>query len=131
MTRLRDNKRRARRDLHREMCIPAIYIVAGQLPVQLSVRLHTSEVADGGNTDDRYGEAVRRDIAPRVIFNSIEVAEVLNVDASAWLPARSAKLSVELGEAYLVGEARPRDDEFVTAAITRLPAVQTAGLPVP
>lgn len=130
MSRLRDHKRRARRDLHREMSVPAFYINGNAAPLLVTVRIHTSE-ADGGNTDDRYGEAVRRDIAPRAIFNVPEMADALNVSATSWFPARGAKLSVEAGEAYTIGDSKPRDGEFITASIARLSGSALNGLPVP
>lgn len=125
MNHLRDIKRKARRDLHREMSVPALYIAApGDAGVPISVRVHTKFDALGIK-DAENGLAVRRESKPKLIFMRDELAE------KGITPKRLAVVSVEPGEAYKLDNADAPDDITVTYFVTVLQANDTAGLPVP
>lgn len=122
---IRDIKRSARRDLHREMAVPALYLVPdgdGWLaPVPCTVRLHTKFQALGDAKGTNFHYAEREEETPKAVL--------LRDDVSA--PTRGCVISVEAGEAYRIDHAAEPDDEFVTVTILRLAAEEAVGLPVP
>lgn len=125
MNHLRDIKRKARRDLHREMSVASLYIAApGDAGVPISVRVHTKFDALGIK-DAENGLAVRRESKPKLIFMRDEMAE------KGIVLKRGAVVSVEPGEAYKLDNADAPDDITITFFVTVLPANDTAGLPVP
>lgn len=125
MNRLRDIKRKARRDLHREMGVSALYIAApGDAGVPISVRVHTKFDALGLK-DAENGLAVRRESKPKLIFMRDELAE------KGITLKRLAVVSVEPGEAYRLDNADAPDDITITFFVTVLTANEAAGLPVP
>lgn len=118
---IRDIKRKARRDLHQAMSVPALYIAyTGAEPVPCTVRVHT-HTAPVGQLAGFAGAAERLETAPKLRFDRSEVAA----------PARTAIVSVEPGEAYRISNPHPADDAFVFADVTRLSAAEATGLPVP
>jgi hypothetical protein len=107
----------ARRDLHREMSVPALYIVPETDPLEVSVRVHRFEAKSDGAGD----HAERRDIAPRIIF----LREELD------MPARGATVSISRGVAYTLADAAVADGVTVTVAAALLPVARTTSLPLP
>lgn len=125
MNSLRDIKRKARRDLHREMSVPALYIaVPGDAGVPITVRVHTKFDALGMQGAES-GLAVRRESKPKLLFMRDELA-----DAGIVLK-RNAVVSVEPGEAYRLDNADAPDDITVTFFVTVLTSNDADGLPVP
>lgn len=117
---IRDIKRKARRDLHQAMSVPALYIAqTGATPVECTVRVHTHSAPVGQLAG--FAGAERLEPTPKLRFFRSEV------DA----PARGAIVSVEAGEAYRISNPHPADDAFVFADVTKLSATEAAGLPVP
>lgn len=125
----RDIKRAARRHLHQTMRVPALYIGSvGATPVPIYVRVHT-KFADSGQASDRdIGNAIRHEVAPKLLFMISEL-ESAGID---WrkLP-RTAVISVERGEAYRIDTTLPPDDITITAIVTPVGPRDAAGLPVP
>lgn len=120
MRSIRDIKRRARRDLHRAMQVPALLHTStvDRNPVEISVRVHTRYDALGDQKGTNFNAAEREDVAPQIIF---------------WregLPAlrRGYIVSVEPGEAYFIDTLLPPDDQTITAHVTVLNATQLAQL---
>lgn len=127
MQAFRDIKRRARRDLHQRMRVPALYIATpGATPKAVHVRVHTKFEDSGDFSERDIGNALRHDKAPRLIFMIDEL-----VAQGAYPLARNAIVSVEPGEAYRIGATEPPDDITITADVSPVPAAQTTGLPVP
>lgn len=119
MSALREIKARARSDLHEGLKVSALYIAApGGPALPIGVRVHT-KFAALGNVQPFDG-AERQEPVPRLIFRRSEI-----------VPKRLGIVSVEPGEAYRVENVLPPDGDFVTAQVVRLPAEETAGLPVP
>jgi len=108
-----------RRSLHREVSVPALYIYATDDPVEVTVRVHDKNSLTG----DIPGLAVShtQDIATHIRFWRDELS----------LPRRGAKLSIEAGVAYILGEATEPYGDTIDVSATRLSAVEAAGLPLP
>lgn len=123
---IRDTKRKARRDLHEAMQVPALYLLPAEPgpwadPVPCGVRLHLKFGALGDLKGTNVHYAEREDINPRGVFLRDQVDQ----------PARDAVISVAPGEAYRIDHTLPADDEFVTAVIVPLSPSEAADLPVP
>lgn len=127
MASIRDIKRKARRDLHRKMRVPALYIAGpGETPVLLHVRIHTKWDAASMDAGTGNGTMVsRQSIMPKILFMLDEVAE-----EGARL-RRKGVISVEPGEAYRLDNDEPEDDISVSWIVSALPKKDTEGLPVP
>lgn len=126
MASIREIGRKARRDLHRAMRVPALFIQStGAEPVLVHVRLHTKfdplKVSSGGPS----GLAVMQDIQPKIIF---ERAELAGLSLSL---RRNAIVTVEPDEGYRVDNTLVPDDIMVAAVVTPLSAAEMSGLPVP
>jgi hypothetical protein len=122
MSRFRDIKRAARRDLHDELQVPALYLAPDQLGgpgLPVSVRVHDKSILQGDIDGGAYAE--RRSSSLRIIMLVEQVAS----------PARGAVISIEAGEAYAIDHSDDADDITITAYVTRLSAAEAAGLPVP
>lgn len=121
MSRLRAIKDRARRGVHREMCVPAIYLPTGAVddptPVTVNVRLH---LRTSNLSADMEG-AVRRDTSPRIVFDRSEIS----------MPAKGAVVSVAEGEAYKLGAADVPDGGYIAVGCAPVPLAQTDGFPIP
>lgn len=118
----RDIKREGRRDVHRELQVPALYIAApGATPVGVTVRVHTKFDALGNQKGTNFHSAEMIERQPQIVFMRSEGV----------VPARNAIVSVEPGEAYRIGPVSPPDDITITAIVTALTAAEAAGLPVP
>ena len=123
MALFRDIKRKARRALHTRLLVPALYIIDGEAPIPVNVRLHTKFDALGDMKGTNFNYAERVDTLPRILFMRDEVV----------MPARGAYVSVEADEAYSIDYADPADDISITAFVTPLlPAeLEALNLPVP
>ena len=118
----RDIKRNARRDLHREMRVPAFYLSAPDAePVRVNVRVHTKFEALGDQKGTNFNSAEMIERQPMILFMRDEIAQ----------PKRGAIVSVEPGEAYRLGVSSPPDDISVSVAVTALTPSEAQGLPVP
>ena len=125
MSRLRDIKRRARGDLHREMSVPSLYFVTpSATPVSCDVRVWLkSENQTSGDLQGFQG-AERADPEDRVRFNLADFPPSRQ-------PRRGAVVSVEPGEAYRVDHLYPVDGTFQTARVTRLDRAEADTYAVP
>ncbi len=122
MSRFRDIKRQARRDLHEELEVAAFYIAEPDAdPVPVTVRVHTSFAALGNQKGTNFNSAEMIDRQPQIIF----------MRDQGVIPRRNAIVSVEVGEAYKIGVVQPPDDLTIKADITPVPKSETVGLPVP
>lgn len=127
MSRIRDLKRQARRAIHREFQIDALYLVPAvdgpgydlTLPVQVRLHLRAVELGDLKGTNFHYAD--RHDNNPQIIFLREQVA----------LPARNAVVSIEVGEAYRIDNLNAPEDITIAANVTRMPLSETVGLPIP
>lgn len=128
-TSFRDIKRKARRALHKELRVPAYYLLpttAGssdkyEKPVLVYVRYHPEYESLGEipGRGDNYAE--RQAVTPRIIFMREEVDK----------PKRNAVISIEDGEAYRVDNTLPPNDITITAEVNRMREADLDGLPFP
>ena len=122
MRSFRDIKRRARRDVHQHMRVPALYLATvGAVPVPCFVRVHTKFQALGDMKGTNFNYAEYEDITPRIILWREELPQ----------PVRNAIISVEAGEAYQIDNVQPADDLTITAMVTAMDLSDTVGLPIP
>lgn len=122
MSRLRDIKRQARGDLHREMSVPALYIpVPLATPVECNVRTWLKS-DDGTQMDAADGGVAMMNPEDRIRFDLSEFDAPLR---------HNGVVSVETGEAYRIDHLYPADLGYQTARVLRLTAAEAGGLPVP
>lgn len=124
MSSFRDIKRDARRVVHENMRVPALYIADPTKPhltVPCMVRVHTRFGALGGMAGTNFHAAERHEALPQIIFWRDELPT----------PVRGALVSVEPGEAYRVDHVMPPDDQTITATVVILKASDTTALPTP
>lgn len=124
MSRFRDIKRQARRDLHSEMLVPAFYIpVPNATPIPCTVRVwRKREDPMTGDLPGYSGGAQMAVTEDRIRFFLPELPAIRR---------NGAIVSVEAGEAYRCEFFYPEDDEWQTARVVPLKAAETVGLPVP
>lgn len=114
---IRDIKRKARGDLHREMSIPALYLATKtSQPVPVTIRLLIKFAALG---IAKNGAEMLEEVPKAVLL------------ASEQMPSKNAILSVDPGEAYRIALVHPADDQFITVDIVKLSAAEASGLPTP
>lgn len=116
-------KRRARRQLHDAMSVPAFYFADPKDKtswVLVSVRVHYKfdPLGDMKGTNLEYAE--RQEVIPRLIFDNNEIT-----------PRNPAVVSVRHNEAYQVDNTLPPDDFTTTAEAPRMPANLAALYPHP
>lgn len=118
----REQMREARRVLHEDMSVPAMYFMedAPEDAFQISVRIHEKWMALGDMKGTNFNYAETESIIPRIIFDLTEVD-----------PDRGAVVSVEPGVAYRVDTPLPPDDFIVTATVSKLTTDETTGFPLP
>lgn len=117
--RLQLAKADARRRLHGEAAVPALYITGTGDPVPVTVRIHDKTALTG---DIPGAETVElREQQTKIRFWRAEVPQ----------PKRGATVSVAEGEAYLIGDAFPPKGETIDATVVQLSVAEAAGLPVP
>lgn len=129
MSSFREHKRRARRQLHRKMEVPALYLLTpATLPedaIPVTIRLHTKWDALGDQKGTSLNSAEMESLIPKAIL----MLDQLPFGVSGI--TRQAILSVEIGEAYRIDHAEEPDDISVTVHIVRLSAEKAQDLPVP
>ena len=120
----RNIKRNARRVVHDKMCVPALYLHApGAIPFLLTIRgPHNKRPLSVGELGNQDGWAEREDAQPRLLFWRSELPEGFR---------QGATISVEPGEAYLLGPFLKPDDVVQAVEVVPLDAADAAGLPVP
>jgi len=128
MSRLRDIKRQARGDLHREMSVPAFYYATPTSLTQVACTVRTWLKTENQMTGDLQGfhGAERAEPEDRVRFDLSEFP-ILPADR----PRRGGIVSVEAGEAYRIDHLYPADLGYQTARVTRLDPADAVGLVVP
>lgn len=124
MSRFRDIKRQARRDVHSELYVAALYIPkAGATPVPCTVRVwRKREDPMTGDLPGFQGAAQMAVSEDRIRFFLPELPAIRRVGAI---------VSVEPGEAYRIEFLYPEDDEWQTARVVPLKDAETIGLPLP
>lgn len=114
MPSLRDIRRKARRDVHEQSHVPAVYLLAPNDPIGVTVRLHrkmsTGDVGEGGGP----GWATQLDVEPRMVFKRDEVSS----------PQWGAMVMYSQDEGYFVEASHPPDDEFVSASVKQMSATE-------
>ncbi|QXV73596.1 hypothetical protein [Rhizobium phage RHph_X2_30] len=122
MASFRDIKRKARRDVHQHLRVPALYLATREAtPVECFVRVHTKFAALGDMKGTNFNYAEREEETPKLIIWREEISQ----------PARNAIISVETGEAYQIDSVQPADDLTITVNVTAMDSEDTVGLPVP
>lgn len=122
MVSIRDIKRRARRDVHKHLRVPVLYLESRNArPVKCFMRIHTSNQALGDMKGTSFSYAERTEFTPSIIIDRTEIAR----------PMRGAIISVEPGEAYRIDHVEPADGETIKATVVPLTAEQASGLPIP
>lgn len=124
MSRFRQIKREARRAVHRELHVPALYIaVKNATPVPCNVRVWRARQDPAiGALDNKPGNAQMIVEEDRIRMYLPELPAIRRAGAI---------FSVESGEAYRIDHLYPVDDEYQTARVVPLNAADAAGLPVP
>lgn len=123
---LRDIKRRARRDLHDEMQVPAMFLVDLLSPgVLIHVRVHVKFDQVGKITARNSEWMLVEDKAPEIVFMRDELAE------KGLTLVRNVVISVEVGEAYTIDRLKAPDDISITAVVNVMRPEDTEGLAVP
>lgn len=125
MSHWREHKRQMRRDVHREMSVPALLLLArGGTPHPVFIRgphtkrpLTVGDLAGGGE-----GWAERVETQPRLLFWISQLPFALR---------KGCIVSVEPGEAYRIEVADKPDGLTIYANVVELSAAEAAGLPVP
>jgi hypothetical protein len=112
-------RQQARRDLHREMSVPALYIVGTEDPVDVTVRRQT-RVAKTGDIEGLD----TAEISVETVFLRFLIDELAQ-------PKRNAIVSVAEGEAYRIDHALAPHGVTIDAAVTRLDTAEATGLPLP
>lgn len=116
---IRSIRRKARRDLHNALRVPAVYIPRSGAPMLLHIRDHTkfnvnaiegARVSGGQITN-------RQEAAPSIIFMRDEVA-TLGITL-----LKGGIISVERNEAYRLDNAEAPDDITVRWYVTPITAV--------
>lgn len=127
MSSFRDHKRRARRQLHQRMNVPALYLMQDGVtdPIPVTVRLHTKWDALGDQKGTSLSSAEYESMIPKAIIMLDQIPFTV-ADIT-----RKHVISVEIGEAYRIDHSEEPDDISVTVHIVRLSPAQTVGLPVP
>jgi len=121
-SRIRETMRRARRDIHSERAVAALYIAttgATARPCTVRTWLKTENNMVGSVSE--FSGAQRAEPEDRLRFDLSEISFIRN----------NAIVSVEAGEAYRVDHVYPPYRGYQTARVVRLNAAEAANLPVP
>jgi len=123
MSRFREIKREARRDLHQELEVAALYIApeVNAAPVLVTVRIHTNFAALGDQKGTNFNSAEMLGRQPQIIF----------LCEQGVVPKRNAIVYVAQFEAYKIGVVHPADDITIKADIVTILKSETIDLPVP
>lgn len=126
---IRSIRRKARRDLHSALRVPAVYVPKLGAPVLVHVRDHTKFRVNAieGAVRSGNGQMVdRQEMAPSIIFMRDELAQ-LGVTL-----IRGGIISIERDEAYRLENAEAPDDITVKWFVTSINNVaELNGLPLP
>lgn len=126
---IRDIRRKARRDLHNALGIPALYVPKVGEPVLLHVRHHSKfrvNAIEGAVRSGNGSMADFQDVAPSIIFMRDEI------EASGATLVRGGIISIERNEAYRLDNDEPPDDITVRWFVTAIRRIdELAALPVP
>ena len=117
MANIRDIRRKARRQLHQAMRVPALLLAPGVAPMRLHVRDHTKFRVNAieGAVRSGNGQMVdRQEMAPSIIFMRDEVTEI------GVTLVRGMVISIEPGEAYRLNNAEAPDDITVKWFVTAI-----------
>ena len=127
MAYIRDIKRKARRDLHATMRVPAYYLAPNSSdPVLLHIRIHSKWGATTMDTPTNSGTLVeRQSVFPKILFMLDEL------EAQGVSLVRKGIVSVEPGEAYRLDNSEPVDDISQHWIVTQLDAGDAEALPYP
>lgn len=117
----RDIKSDARRAVHENMHLPALYIEPGFPAKDITVRLHTKFLQLGDMKGTSFSFAEKEEVKPKIIFLVEEVPA----------PVRNAIVSIAPGEAYRIDHTLKPDGLTVTAEVLRLSETEAALLPIP
>lgn len=118
----RDIKENARRVLHDQMKVAALYIETDvATPVPVNVRVHSKAAALGEIKGTSVDYAEREDIVPHLVFLYEQVP----------LPKRGALVTISDTEAYRVDHALVRDGITIKAKVTRVLPADLISLPYP
>jgi hypothetical protein len=112
-------RQQARRDIHREASVPALYILAPADPVPVTVRRQTRVNKTGDIPGLETAEV------------SVETAFLRFLREELAQPKRGAIVSVAEGEAYRIDHALAPHGITIDAAVTQLDAAEATGLPLP
>ena len=114
----RDHLRLGRRDVHREMCVPAVYIArTGSWPVRVNVRVHARPaVLNPQNVGP--GLAGMIDATPHLIFERCEVAN----------PLRNAIVAVSECEIYRLDVSRIPDGDYIKVNCNQIPEAECVAI---
>lgn len=127
MHNIRDIKRKARRDLHKAMSVPSLYVWKANEPKLLHVRDHTkfdvNRIEGARGTGQLVGQ---QEAVPSIVFMRDEIA------AQAVTLLKGGVISIERGEAYRLDNAEPPDDITVRWFVSQITdEAELASLPVP
>ena len=126
---IRSIRRKARRDLHNALRVPAVYVPKVGDPVVVHVRDHTKFRVNAieGAVRSGNGQMVdRQEMAPSIIFMRDELA-TLGITL-----LRGGIVSIERNEAYRLDNAEAPDDITVKWFVTAINNVsELTNLPLP
>lgn len=126
---IRDIRRKARRDLHNALRVPALYVPLVGDPVLLHVRDHTRfrvNAIEGAVRSGNGQMADRQEMAPSIIFMRAEI-QSLGINLT-----RNGIISIEREEAYRLDNAEAPDDITVKWFVTAITNItELNALPVP
>lgn len=123
MSKFRDIRDRARRSIHANFEVAAIYIdPEDDSEIELTIRTHHRTHNSGDVSGYDYGPAERVETVPEIVA----LAEAVN-------PKRLGVFSLAADEAYRVETVMPVDGITVTTQVVRLRQsdIDEAGYPVP
>lgn len=126
---IRSIRRKARRDLHNALRVPAVYVTKTGAPVLVHVRDHTKFRVNAieGAVRSGNGQMVdRQEMAPSIIFMRDEIA------ALGITLLRGGIISIERNEAYRLDNSEAPDDITVKWFVTAISTVsELNALPLP
>lgn len=116
---------KARRKLHDNMSVPALYFVPPYDPVltlvtPVTVRVHDHMQALGDLKGTNFNYAEVEDDSPKIVFLREEI-----------VPKRGMMISVSPGVAYNIDTVKPPNGITVTANVSRVTEKEATGFPVP
>lgn len=124
----RDVKNQARKTLHQTMQIPAFYFTSLPInsdaePVEINVRVHSSNKALGDHPGTSYQFAERREGVTALVFLREELMDI-TLD-------RANIIVLTADEAYEIDNVHPTDGITTMADVSRVSASDLVGVPYP